>query len=124
MNKVLVVDDQADIRRLINWSLEVLDVEIHEAINGETALRMVRTVKPALLIVDVMMPGDIDGLEVCRRIKAEAGQTAPRIILLSARGQVTDVELGLAAGADAYLVKPFSPQRLVEAAERLLKATA
>ena len=124
MNKVLVVDDQADIRRLINWSLEVLDVEIHEAINGERALRMVRTIQPALLIVDVMMPGDIDGLEVCRRIKAEAGQTAPRIILLSARGQVADVEVGLAAGADAYLVKPFSPQRLVEAAERLLKATA
>jgi len=124
MKKVLIVDDQADIRRLVRWSLEIVDVEVHEATDGLDALRCCAELKPDLMLVDVMMPGDIDGLEVCRRVKASNEMRGTRVVLLSARGQVTDIEAGVAAGADAYMVKPFSPQRLVETAEKLLSAAA
>lgn len=123
MNKILVIDDQADLRRLVRWALEMLKdpMELHEGSNGAKALEMATRLKPNLILLDVMMPGGIDGLEVCRQVKATPELAHTRVVLLSARGQAQDVKTGLDAGADAYMVKPFSPQRLLDAVEQLLE---
>lgn len=118
MSKIsLIVEDHADLRKLIRMTLEYSDYDIHEATDGVSALAMARALKPSLVLLDVMMPGDFDGLEVCRRLRAAPEHRQIRIIMLSARGQVDDVKAGLAAGADAYLVKPFSPAQLLQTIE-------
>ena len=111
---VLIVDDHADIRRLIRMTLEFEDFDILEAADGAAALRMTETIWPDVVLLDVMMPGEIDGLEVCRRMKANPALAGVKMIMLSARGQARDREAGLQAGADAYMVKPFSPLQLIE----------
>lgn len=115
MKTILIVDDHADIRRLIRMTLEFEDYDIHEAADGEAALRMAQALRPDLVLLDVMMPGQINGLDVCRQLRAgqPPGQ-GPRIIMLSARGQSSDREAGMQAGADLYLVKPFSPLQLID----------
>lgn len=112
LKKILIVEDHADIRRLIRMTLEFDDYEVLEAEDGESGLRMAEELKPDLLLLDVMMPGSVNGLDVCRNVKQQ--QDAPRILLLSARGRSEDLEAGQLAGADAYLVKPFSPLQLIE----------
>lgn len=114
MKKILIVDDHVDIRKLIRMTLEFEAYEIHEAADGEAALRMAQALKPDLVLLDVMMPGGIDGLEVCRRLRAAPEQANVHVMLLSARGQARDREAGLQAGADAYLIKPFSPLQLID----------
>jgi len=114
MKKILIVDDHADIRRLIRMTLEFEDYDIREAPNGEEALAMAQELRPDLLLLDVMMPGPINGLEVCRRLRKDNPSGGPRVIMLSARGQASDREAGLEAGADTYLVKPFSPLQLID----------
>ena len=116
MKRVLIVEDQADIRKLIRMTLEFEDYEIHEASDGAAGLRIARDIKPDLMLLDVMMPGGIDGLEVCRRIRANPRHRRTKILMLSAR----DREVGREVGADEYLVKPFSPLQLIETIERLL----
>ncbi|QPF74065.1 response regulator [Roseateles sp. DAIF2] len=111
---ILIVDDHADIRRLIRMTLEFEDYKIDEVADGDAALRFTATVRPDVVLLDVMMPGGIDGLEACRRMKADPSLAGVQVILLSARGQARDREAGLQAGADAYLVKPFSPLQLIE----------
>ena len=114
MKKILIVDDHADIRRLIHLTLEFEQYEIHEAADGSAALERVSQLQPDLVLLDVMMPGPINGLEVCRRIRAMPQLCAVRVMLLSARGQASDREAGMQAGADSYLVKPFSPLQLID----------
>jgi DNA-binding response OmpR family regulator len=115
MKKILIVEDHADIRRLIRMTLEFEDYDIREAHNGEMALDMARELRPDLVLLDVMMPGALSGLEVCRRLRGDAQAGGePHIIMLSARGQASDLEAGLQAGADTYLVKPFSPLQLID----------
>ena len=120
MQRVLIVEDQADIRKLIRMTLEFENFEIHEAADGAFGLNMVRAVRPDLVLLDVMMPGELDGLQVCQRIKADPELRHVKVVLLTARGQVRDREAGTAAGADEYLVKPFSPLQLIETIERLM----
>jgi DNA-binding response OmpR family regulator len=122
MSCILVVEDQSDIRRLIRWSLDAEGHEIHEASNGQTGLTGASLVKPDLILLDVMMPGEIDGLEVCRRVKAGSEYGRPLVLLLIALAQKRDREAGLAAGADGYISKPFSPAQLVQQVESLLKS--
>jgi len=114
MKKILIVDDHADIRRLIRLTLEFERYDIFEAADGKSALELATSNRPDVVLLDVMMPGAIDGLEVCRRIKADADLGNAKVIMLSARGQARDREAGLQAGADAYLVKPFSPLQLID----------
>ncbi len=123
MKRVLVVDDQAELRTLVRWSLELLEgpVEFAEACDAEAGLQLARTLRPDLVLLDVMMPGDMNGLQACRVLRGEPSLAHTRVVLLSARGQLADVRQGLDAGASAYLVKPFSPQRLLETAEQLLR---
>ena len=120
--RILIVDDQGELRKLVRMTLEYADYELHEAENGARALELVKSVQPALVVLDVMMPGGMDGLEVCEIIKARAESRKTRVLMLSAKGQLTDLEAGRRAGADGYLVKPFSPLELIEKVERLLAA--
>jgi two-component system phosphate regulon response regulator PhoB len=119
MKRVLIVEDQTDIRKLIRMTLEFENYEIHEASNGACGLRMASEVRPDLVLLDIMMPGAIDGIEVCTLIKADPELASVKVVLLTARGQVRDLEAGQKAGADEYLVKPFSPLELIRTIERL-----
>lgn len=120
--RILIVEDHVDLRRLIHLTLEAEDLEIHEAANGPDGLALARCIRPDLVLMDVMMPGEFDGLEACRRLKQDAQLSQVPVVMLTARGQVRDREAGLQAGADVYLVKPFSPMQLLEKVEQLLSA--
>jgi two-component system phosphate regulon response regulator PhoB len=87
-------------------------------------LRMAAAIKPDLMLLDVMMPGELDGLQVCQRIKSDPELKAIKVVLLTARGQQKDREAGTQVGADEYLIKPFSPLQLIETLERMVGATA
>lgn len=113
MKKILIVDDHADIRRLIRLTLEVEDCEVREAADATAGWREALRFKPDLVLLDVMMPGNGDGLDLCLAIKLEPSLAHARVIILSARGSRNDRAAGLGAGADAYLVKPFSPRQLL-----------
>lgn len=118
-HRILIVEDQPDICKLIRMTLEFGDFEIHEANDGETGLNMARAVKPHVMLLDVMMPGLLDGYQVCARVKQDPQLRQIQVVMLTARGQATDLEAGQAAGADAYLVKPFSPLELIERVETM-----
>ncbi len=125
MKRILIVDDQADLRRLVRWSLELVEEEVewHDAPTGDAALVHAGRIVPDLVLLDIMTPGELDGLQVCERIRTDPRLAATKVVLLSARGQKADIEAGLARGAHAYVVKPFSPQKLLETVEGLLAAT-
>ena len=122
MKKILIVEDHADIRRLIRITLEFEDCDIHEAADAPAGWDVAREVRPDLVLLDVMMPGTLDGLDLCRAIKADAKLRHVPVVVLSARGASADREAGLQAGADAYLVKPFSPMQLLDLLNSLSKA--
>jgi len=120
MKKILIVEDQADIRQLIRMTLEFEDYEIHESRDGAHGLRLAATLGPDLILLDVMMPGDLDGLQVCQRIKSDPKTRHLKVVLLTARSQAPDGDVGGQAAADACLVKPFSPLQLIDTIEKLL----
>lgn len=120
MKRVLIVEDQPDIRKLIRMTLEFEDYEIHEASDGAFGLKMAGGVRPDVMLLDVMMPGEMDGLQVCQAVKSSPALASTKVVLLTARGQARDREAGRQAGADEYLVKPFSPLQLIETIERLM----
>jgi len=113
MKKVLIVDDQDMIRKLINMTLDNGLFETIEAVNGEHAIEEIEKCKPDLVILDIMMPGEVDGLGVCRIVKSTEEWCDIPILFLSAKSQKIDIEEGLNAGADDYLLKPFSPEHLL-----------
>jgi DNA-binding response OmpR family regulator len=119
-HRILIVEDQPDICKLIRMTLEFGDFEIHEAHDGESGLNMARAVQPTLMLLDVMMPGLLDGYQVCQRIKQDPTMARIKVIMLTARGQASDLAMGEAAGADAYLVKPFSPLELIDRVEGMV----
>lgn len=123
--RILIVDDQADIRKLINLTLQHLeDAEIFEADNGGEGLRMAQEVKPHLMLLDVMMPGSMDGYQVCEKVKNDPTLTPnTKVILLTARAQKEDLAQGEKAGSDAYLTKPFSPLKLLDLVDDMLGNT-
>lgn len=124
MKRILIVEDQADIRKLIRMTLEFENYEIEEAADGASGLRAATSNKPDLMLLDVMMPGELDGLQVCQRIKADPELQSIKVVLLTARGQQRDREAGQQVGADEYLIKPFSPLQLIDTLERLMEPTA
>lgn len=111
--RILAVDDEPDILRLIEIKLGKAGFEVLIAGDGQEGLRLALTEKPALMVVDVMMPG-LDGYQVVSQVKEQLGADAPLAIFLTAKGQEADVLQGFASGGDDYLMKPFSPQELVE----------
>jgi two-component system, OmpR family, phosphate regulon response regulator PhoB len=121
MKKVLIVEDQEDIRELIRMSLELDAYEIHEADQGEHGLAKAQELKPDLMLLDVMMPGLYDGLEVCRRVKGDSALKRVKVVMLTARGQERDRQDAMRAGADEYLVKPFSPLELIKVVKDMVR---
>lgn len=112
--RILIVDDQGELRKLVRMTLEFGKYELHEADEGKRALELVKVINPDVVILDVMMPGEIDGYQVCEQMKKNDEYGSPYVILLTARGQKSDLEEGKRVGADNYLVKPFSPLKLIE----------
>jgi two-component system alkaline phosphatase synthesis response regulator PhoP len=110
--RVLAVDDEPDVLGLVETKLQKAGFEVTTATNGQEAVERAVTEKPDVIIMDVMMP-KLDGLSACTQIKTQMGELAPIIILLTARGQESDVVEGLGCGADDYMVKPFAPRELV-----------
>ncbi|HEV2891484.1 MAG TPA: response regulator [Frankiaceae bacterium] len=105
---VLVVDDEAITREVVTVMLGIEGVEVHAAHDGEQALELARDVRPDLVLLDVMMPG-IDGFEVCRRLRDPAATGhRPRVVMLTAKSDEESRRVAAEAGAEAYLVKPFS----------------
>lgn len=111
--KILIVDDQAELRKLVRMTLDFSDYELHEVDNGQRALALAKEISPDLVILDVMMPGEVDGYQVCEKLKKGCSGKSPYIMLLTARGQKTDLEEGYRVGTDSYLIKPFSPDDLI-----------
>lgn len=117
---ILVVEDQDDLRLLIRLSLKNLG-RVLQASNAEQAYAVVAAERPSLVVLDVWLGPGPSGLEVCRAIKADPANPALCVILLSACGQQSDIAAGYAAGADHYIVKPFSPEHLILTAAELLQ---
>lgn len=111
MKNVLIVDDQASIRQIVRLVLRK-DFAITEAYNAASALEQMKLLKPDGMVLDVMMPGEMDGYQLCEKIKQDPELADIYIVLLTACGQVADQEKGMALGANAYFVKPFSPVEL------------
>jgi two-component system phosphate regulon response regulator PhoB len=124
MTRILIVDDYRELRTLIRLTLRRTPHELYEATNGEEALRLAHELIPDLMILDVMMPGRLDGLQVCQAVKASEQLGHCQVLLLSARGQQSDLLEGERVGADGYLVKPFSPSRLLSTVQECLMRTA
>jgi CheY-like chemotaxis protein len=120
MRTVLIADDESSIRLLVHATIESDDYAVVEAADGAQAWALTQELKPALVLLDVQMPGQ-SGLEVLRSIKADPGLTATRVILLTSKAQERDIEVGLIAGADFYLTKPFSPLDLLTRVEEALE---
>lgn len=114
---LLIVEDSDDVRRLLRMTLEESGYVMHEASNGTDAVRIARELVPEVIVMDVTMPGALDGVRACEIIKRDERCRSSFVVLVTARGGKRDIELGYAAGADAYLVKPFSPMRLLEVIE-------
>jgi len=120
MKKILIVDDQSEVRELVEVTLRLEDYQIFQAKNGDEAIKLARAEKPDLVIMDIMMPGGIDGLEATRVLKNDPETKGCQIIMLTAKGQQDDQEKGFKAGADDYFSKPFSPLALIKKVEEVL----
>lgn len=120
--KLLIVDDEAHIRMLLEQTLEELEeeeVSFFFAENGEEALKIIRAETPQLVFLDVMMP-KMNGMEVCRQVKKELALDKVFIVLLTAKGQEMDRQRGQEVGADLYMTKPFDPEMILKKAREVL----
>jgi phosphate regulon transcriptional regulator PhoB len=120
--EVLVVEDEPDIRRLVVLHLERDGFRCRTATTGSAALREVKAAVPDLVILDLMLP-EVDGLEVCRRLRRDPSTAAVPIIMLTAKSDEVDRIVGLEIGADDYVGKPFSPKELVARVRAVLRRT-
>ena len=121
MKKILIVDDQSEVRELVEVTLRIGPYEILQASSGDEALTITRSERPDLVLLDVMMPNSsVDGFEVCRQIKSDPAMRNISVVMITARGQEADMEIGRQAGADDYFTKPFSPLQLMNKVEEIL----
>src|SRR5215813_2325655 len=112
MERVLIVDDDPDIQRLVSYNLSQAGFQVLSASTGRSALDSVQKQPPDLIILDIMMP-DVDGMEVCRTLRQRENSRRIPIIMLTARSEEIDRVVGFELGADDYVMKPFSPRELV-----------
>jgi DNA-binding response OmpR family regulator len=119
-NRVLIVEDEPDIRDLLAFHLERDGFHVTKARSGADALRHIKHGPPDLVLLDLMLP-EVDGLEVCRRIRQDPRTSALPIVMLTAKGEEVDRILGLELGADDYIVKPFSPKEVVARVRAVLR---
>jgi DNA-binding response OmpR family regulator len=120
---VLIVEDETDIRDLLAFHLEREGYQVARSRSGADALRQIRARPPDLLLLDLMLP-EMDGLEVCRRVRQDPRSAAVPIVMLTARGEEVDRIVGLELGADDYIVKPFSPKEVVARVRAVLRRSA
>jgi two-component system alkaline phosphatase synthesis response regulator PhoP len=118
--KILVVDDEVYIVHILEFSLRMEGYEVATALDGEQAIEKVAAEHPDLIVLDIMMP-KLDGYDACRRLKGNPETHDIPIILLSAKGRNVDQKMGIDAGADDYITKPFSPRKLVEKINTMLQ---
>ncbi len=121
--KVLIAEDEPNIVASLEFLLRQSDYEVRVARDGEEALRLVSSFAPHLVLLDVMMPRT-SGLEVCRRIRGNPEWRNVKVMMLSAKGRDSDIDEGLALGADAYVTKPFSTKALLATVRELLPEDA
>jgi CheY-like chemotaxis protein len=114
--KLLIVDDIGQLRKLVRYTVGYGLYEVHEAASGSEGLEKAKAIVPDVMILDVMMP-DMSGFQVCAAVKQDPRLKSVFVVMLSARNQPADVEEGRRAGADAYVVKPFDPQKLLDIIE-------
>ena len=112
MARILIVEDEADLRELVAYNLQAAGHEIVEAATGAEALAQLRRSRPDLVLLDLMLP-DIPGTEVCRKLRADPNLAATPVVMVTARGEEIDRVVGFELGADDYVVKPFSVRELV-----------
>ncbi|WEO78080.1 response regulator transcription factor [Cryobacterium sp. SO2] len=119
MPRILIVEDDEDVRALIAHKLRRAGHEVSEAGDGEEGLAAARASPPELMVLDWMMP-KLTGIEVCAQIRADTTMVQPRILLLTAKSQDSDIALAMQTGADSYLIKPFRANDLLERVTALL----
>jgi DNA-binding response OmpR family regulator len=121
--RVVVVEDEQDLLDLVRYNLAKEGYQIQTSMTGEEALRIVRSEKPDIVLLDLMLPG-MDGLEVCRALKAREQTASIPVIMLTAKGEESDIVRGLEMGADDYITKPFSPRVLLARITAVLRRHA
>jgi putative two-component system response regulator len=121
--KILLVDDEPEIRFLTRRMLEKEGHSVTEAENGEMALRMLQKDKPDLILLDVRMPG-LNGWEVCRRIKADDKTKSIPVVMFTVRTSEEDIQKSVDYGANAHINKPFDKEELLELVENMLRRSA
>ena len=117
--KILIAEDEPNIVLSLEFLLKGAGYEVAVARDGSEALKLTGTLRPDLIVLDVMLPS-VNGFEVCRQIRGNRETKDTRILILTARGRESEVEKGMAAGANAYLTKPFATKELVKAVGELL----
>ena len=120
MAHILIAEDEKDIRDLIAFTLRFAGYEVTVTTNGAEATEIVRDLMPDLILLDVRMP-KMTGYDACRKIKTDASTQHIPVVFLSARGQEGEIQAGLDAGADDYIVKPFAPDQLLERIQVILE---
>lgn len=120
---ILVIDDEPYILRSLSYLLQREGYTVETATNGEQGLQRVRSLRPPLVFLDIMMP-QMNGYEVCEQVKQDASLEDTYVIMLSAKGQQIDRERGLLGGADEYMTKPFSPREVAQRVRTILTERA
>lgn len=119
MAKILIAEDERDIRELVTFTLRYAGHDVHQASNGEEALNMAKELIPELILMDVRMP-KMTGYEACRHMKADDKLKNVPVVFLSAKGQETEIQTGLEVGAADYILKPFAPDQLIKRVSEIL----
>ena len=121
--RLVVVEDEQDLQDLMRYHLEREGYAVTSALSGDRALKIIRAEPPDLIVLDLMLPG-MDGLEVCRALKADAATAGIPIVMVTAKSEEADIVTGLELGADDYVVKPFSPRVLLARVRAVLRRRA
>jgi len=119
MKKVLVAEDESSIVTSLEFLLKAAGYEVTVALDGAEALRVIATAHPDLVVLDIMLPS-VSGFEVCRQIRGEQALKDTKILILTARGRESEIDRGIAAGANAYMTKPFATRELMRVVGELL----
>ncbi len=119
MARILIAEDERDIRELITFTLEFGGFQVIAAANGQEAVELARQHRPDLIILDVRMP-KMTGYEACRILKSQEETRSIPVVFLSAKGQEAEIRQGMEAGADAYILKPFAPDELLQQVQAIL----
>ena len=122
-HKILIADDEPNILISLEFLMKREGYEVHVARDGDEAMAVLRRERPALVLLDVMMPKKT-GFEVCQALRADDSLKDVRVLMLTAKGRDTDIAKGLGVGADAYMTKPFSTKELVQKVREMLEARA